>query len=141
MLVFLLLVGYAAMGFWLDRELHPISGAGTAAAAGLAGRGRVGPGGWLGAGRGLRLPLVVGGGIAIVLVLAPSAWGWLAGRVAFFALAALAEEVAFRGYGFQRFERCRGPAGRGAGLCGLLCHCAVTSARIEPGQRRRLAWR
>ena len=47
-----------------------------------------------------------------------------AADAAFFALAALAEEVAFRGYGFQRFEQRRGSAGSSAGLCGLLRHRA-----------------
>jgi hypothetical protein len=62
------------------------------------------------------LPMVVGGGIAIVLVLGPSAWGWLVADAAFFALAALAEEIAFRGYGFQRFERAVGPLGAALGF-------------------------
>jgi hypothetical protein len=62
------------------------------------------------------LPLLVGGGIAIVLVLGASAWGWLLVEVAFFALAALAEEVAFRGYGFQRFERAVGSLGAALGF-------------------------
>jgi hypothetical protein len=59
--------------------------------------------------------MVVAGGIAMVLVLEPSAWGWLAADAAFFALAALAEEVAFRGYGFQRFEQSLGPLGAALG--------------------------
>jgi hypothetical protein len=62
------------------------------------------------------LPMVVGGGIAIVLVLGPSAWGWLMADAAFFALAAMAEEIAFRGYGFQRFERAVGPLGAALGF-------------------------
>ena len=82
--------------------------------AGRARRGWVWPwvGRWL-----LRafLPMVVGGGIAIVLVLGHTAWGWLAADAAFFALAALAEEIAFRGYGFQRFEHAVGPLGAALG--------------------------
>jgi hypothetical protein len=35
---------------------------------------------------------------------------------AFFALAALAEEIAFRGYGFQRFAQAVGPAGAALGF-------------------------
>jgi hypothetical protein len=62
------------------------------------------------------LPLVVGGGIAIVLILGHTAWGWLAADAAFFALVALAEEVAFRGYGFQRFEQAVGQLGAALGF-------------------------
>jgi hypothetical protein len=111
MLVFLLLMGYAAMGSFMDRQGSPVSAQGLPR--------RVG---WLGeAGLGLSvgwaiavicvLPLVVAGGIAIVLVLQPSAWGWLLADAAFFALWALAEEIAFRGYGFQRFVLAVGPIG------------------------------
>ena len=57
------------------------------------------------------LLMVVDGGIAIVLFLQPSAWGWLLADAAFFALAALAEEIAFRGYGFQCLVRAVGPMG------------------------------
>ena len=116
MLVFLLLLGYAGMGFWLDRQMHPVSAQGlpwrqgwpAEAGAGLAV-------GWSLA-VACVLPMVVGGGIAIVLVLQPSAWGWLAADAAFFALAALAEEIAFRGYGFQRFEHAVGPVGAALGF-------------------------
>jgi hypothetical protein len=60
--------------------------------------------------------MVAVGGIAIVLALQPSAWGWLAADAAFFALAAMAEEIAFRGYGFQRFEQAVGPIGAALGF-------------------------
>jgi membrane protease YdiL (CAAX protease family) len=111
MLVFLLLMGYAAMGSYMDRQSGAVSAQGLPRRAG-----------WLGeAGLGLSvgwaiavicvLPLVVAGGIAIVLVLQPSAWGWLLADAAFFALWALAEEIAFRGYGFQRFVHAVGPIG------------------------------
>jgi membrane protease YdiL (CAAX protease family) len=115
MLVFLLLLGYAAMGWYMDRQSSPVSAQGLPRRAG-----------WLGeAGLGLSvgwatavicvLPLVVAGGIAIVLVLQPSAWGWLLADAAFFALWALAEEIAFRGYGFQRFGVAVGPVGAALG--------------------------
>jgi len=60
--------------------------------------------------------MVLAGGIAIVLVPGLSAWGWLLADAAFFALAALAEEVAFRGYGFQRFANAVGPLGAALGF-------------------------
>jgi len=114
--VALLIGGYAAMGSWLDRQRNPLS------EQGLPRR----PGWPREAGTGLALgwalavacvlPMVVGGGIAIVLNFGISAWGWLLADAAFFALAALAEEVAFRGYGFQRFEQSVGALGAALGF-------------------------
>ena len=116
LLAFLLLLGYAVMGFWLDREAHPVSAQGLPWRSGCPGEAGMGVAvGWALA-VACVLPMVVGGGIAIVLVLGPSAWRWLVADAAFFALAALAEEIAFRGYGFQRFERAVGPLGAALGF-------------------------
>ncbi|HEX7729545.1 MAG TPA: CPBP family intramembrane glutamic endopeptidase [Terracidiphilus sp.] len=57
------------------------------------------------------LPLTILGGIAVVLNLQSAAWGWWIVDLAFFALLAFVEEMAFRGYGFQRLERVVGPVG------------------------------
>jgi hypothetical protein len=62
------------------------------------------------------LLLALVGGIAISVSTQPSAWGWLVADAAFFALAALAEEIAFRGYGFQRFVHAVGPIGASLGF-------------------------
>jgi hypothetical protein len=132
MLLFLLLMGYASMGVVFDRQQRPLS------VQGLPRRN-----GWLGeAGLGLAvgwtlaiacvLPMVLGGGIAIVLILAHSAWGWLAADVLFFALLALAEEVAFRGYGFQRFEQSVGSLGAALGYAAFY---AIVQALL-PGSSR-----
>jgi membrane protease YdiL (CAAX protease family) len=116
MLAFLLLLGYAAFGFWMDRQMHPVREQGFPARQGWQGEAGVG----LAMGWALAvvcvLPMTLAGGIAIVLILQPSAWGWLAVDAAFFALAALAEEVAFRGYGFQRFAQAVGPGGATLGF-------------------------
>jgi len=136
MLLFLLLMGYASMGVVLDRQQHPLS------AQGLPRRT-----GWLGeAGLGLAvgwslvvacvLPMVLGGGIAIVLILSPAAWGWLAVEIAFFALAALAEEVAFRGYGFQRFEQSVGSFGAALGYAAFY---AIMQALLPGSSRLSIA--
>jgi membrane protease YdiL (CAAX protease family) len=116
LLAFMLLAGYAAMGFWVDRQANPVSGQGLPLRAGW--RGEAGIGLALGWSIALVcvLPLVVVGGIAIVLNLRGSAFGWLLADAAFFALAALAEEVAFRGYGFQRFMHALGPVGAVVGF-------------------------
>lgn len=132
MLVFLLLLGYATMGFWMDRQSRPMS------AQGLPRRE-----GWLReAGLGLSVgwaialvcvvPLVIIGGIAIVLNLQAAAWRWLIVDAAFFALMALAEEIAFRGYGFQRFEVAVGPIGASLGFAAFY---AIIQA-ILPGASR-----
>ena len=111
MLVFLLLLGYAGVGFSLNGQAHPIS------AQGWPRR----PGWFREAGLGLvigwsavvlcALVMVVGGGIAIGLSLSLRSWGAFLINAAFFALLALAEEITFRGYPFQRFARAVGPAG------------------------------
>jgi membrane protease YdiL (CAAX protease family) len=116
MLVFLLLVGYAGMGVALDRQLHPVSAQGLPLRAGWQREAGMGLAvGWAVAVVCV-LPMAMAGGIAIVLVLQPSAWGWLVADAAFFALAALAEEVTFRGYGFQRFADAVGPLGAALGF-------------------------
>jgi hypothetical protein len=119
MLVFLLLLGYAAMGAWMDRQSRPISAQGLTLRQGWRGEAGLG----LSVGWSIAvicvLPLVALGGIAIVLALQPSAWGWLLADTLFFALLALAEEIAFRGYGFQRFVRAVGPIGAALGFAAI----------------------
>jgi membrane protease YdiL (CAAX protease family) len=129
MLLFLLLLGYAAMGLWLDRQQHPVAAQGLPRRIGWPDE--VGLGVAVGWGLAVAcvLPMVVGGGIAIVLVVGSSAWGWLVADAAFFAVVALAEEVAFRGYGFQRFEHAVG--GLGAAL-GYAAFYAIVQALV-PG--------
>jgi len=111
MLLFLLLVGFAAMGIWLDHQIRPISEQGLPRREGWLREAGMGlTTGW-GAALVCVLSLTIGGGIAITLFTGRSAWGWLAVDGAFFAIAALAEEVAFRGYAFQCFIRAVGPVG------------------------------
>jgi membrane protease YdiL (CAAX protease family) len=131
-LLSLLLIGYAGMGLTLDGQLHPLSEQGLPRRAGWPREAGLG----LAAGWALAvacvLPMIVGGGIAIVLILGPSAWGWFVADAAFFALVALAEEVAFRGYGFQRFEQSVGPLGAALGYAAFY---AIMQALL-PGSNR-----
>jgi membrane protease YdiL (CAAX protease family) len=111
LLVSLLILGYAAFGSLFDRQPHSI------AAQGLPFR----PG-WtrevaLGAAFGWGLvvvcviPLLLIGGIAVVISTQSSAWAWLLADAAYFAFFALAEEVVYRGYAFQRFSAVVGSTG------------------------------
>ena len=129
MLVFLLLMGYAAMGSWMDRQSRPVSEQGLPRRAGALGE--IGLG--LSAGWAIAvvcvLPLVISGGIAIVLMLRSAAWGWLLADTAFFALMVLAEEIAFRGYGFQRFAHSVGSMGA---VLGYAAFYAILQAML-PG--------
>jgi hypothetical protein len=128
-LVFLLLFGYAAMALILDRQAHPVSAQGLPRRSGWPAEAGLGMAfGWALAVVCV-LPMAVAGGIAIVLILQPSAWGWLLVEIAFFALAALAEEVAFRGYGFQRFVIAVGPLGAALGFA---AYYAIVQA-LTPG--------
>jgi uncharacterized protein len=131
-LAFLLLAGYAAMGSWLDRETRPVSTQGLPRRQGWQGEAGLG----LAVGWSLAvvcvIPMVVAGGIAIFLNLQLNAWGWLAADAAFFALATLAEEIAFRGYGFQRFVHAVGPLG---GALGFAAYYAIVQFQA-PGSNR-----
>lgn len=131
-LVFLLVLGYAAMGFWFNRQLHPIREQGLPRRAGWGKEIALG----LAVGWGLTvvcvLPLAIIGGIAISVSTDSSSWGWLAIDLAFFAFAALAEEITFRGYGFQRFVRAVGPVG---GSLGFAAYYAIVQSLL-PGSSR-----
>jgi hypothetical protein len=111
MFVFLLVLGFAGLGFTLNRQIQPVS------AQGLPRRS-----GWnteVGLGLAIGWAIVafcaavmaIGGGIAIRFSGSLSSWGRLAVDALFFALLALGEEIAFRGYAFQRFARAVGPVG------------------------------
>jgi membrane protease YdiL (CAAX protease family) len=136
MLAFLLVLGYAGLGFWLNRQENPIRNQGFPQREGVA----------MEAGTGLAfgwslvvicvLPMVVIGGIVIYLTMQPSAWGWLVADAAYFALMALVEEVAFRGYAFQRFEHAVG--GLGAAI-GFAAYYAIVQSLVHGSDRASIA--
>lgn len=129
MLLFLLVLGFAAFGILLDRQKHPVSEQGLPQRPGWPREAGVGLAvGWAAAVICV-LPLTVAGGIAIVMVLQPSAWGWLLADAIFFSVAAMVEEVAFRGYGFQRFVDAVGPVGASLGFA---IFYAIVQA-LQPG--------
>jgi hypothetical protein len=136
MLVFLLLLGYSGLGFWLNGQLHPVSTQGLPRRPGWPGEAGMG----LATGWALAvvcvLPLTLIGGVAIVLSLQLSAWGWLLADAAFFALAALAEEIAFRGYGFQRFAQAVGPVGAALGFAAFF---AIVQSLLPGSSRASIA--
>lgn len=135
MFVFLLVLGFAGLGFSLNRQAQPVS------AQGLPRR----PG-WLNeVALGLAIGwavvvvcaaiLAIGGGIAIRLSFSLSSWGWFAVYALYFALVALAEEVAFRGYAFQRFARAVGSVGAVFGFSLLYAFLQA----LQPGSSRSSA--
>jgi membrane protease YdiL (CAAX protease family) len=129
---FLLLLGYAALGFWLNRQMHPITEQGLPRRAGWPGEAALG----LATGWGLAvvsvLLVAIGGGIAVSVSTRASDWAWLLVEAAFFALATLAEEIAFRGYGFQRFAVSVGPIGASLGYAAF--YAIIQS--LVPGSSR-----
>jgi len=129
MLAFLLLVGYASMGFWLDRQARPINQQGLPRREGWLREVGMGTAAGWGIALVCVLPMTVIGGIAVSITAQGTAWGWLAADAAFFALAALAEEVAYRGYAFQCFIRALGPTGA---LLGFAAIYAIVQA-LTPG--------
>ncbi len=132
MLVFLLLVGYSAMGFAFHRQMHPIRAQGLACRDGWPHEFGMG----LATGWGIAIlcviPLTLIGGIAVVLSGGAAEWGWLLADTAFFLLATLAEEIAFRGYGFQCFVEAVGPLGA---TLGFSFYFAIVQ-QLQPGSSR-----
>jgi membrane protease YdiL (CAAX protease family) len=132
MLVFLLLLGYAGLGFSLNRQLYPVTAQGLPRRPGWLRE--VGMGVAVGWGIVVLCAavLAVGGGIAIRFSGGLHAWGWFLIEMVFFALAALAEEIAFRGYTFQRFSRAVGSAGAVLGFAALYAFLQS----LQPGSNR-----
>ena len=119
MIVFLLITGFALFGYMLDGQQSPMRQQGLPARPGWKGEAGLGLAiGWAVAVLCV-LPLTFVGGIAVVLRTDLASWGWLITDAAYFALAAMAEEVAFRGYGFQRFVQSVGPIGASLGFAAL----------------------
>ncbi|HEY2472674.1 MAG TPA: type II CAAX endopeptidase family protein [Terracidiphilus sp.] len=111
LLAVILILGYAAFGALFDRQSHSIAAQGLPLRSGWTREAALGVAlGW-GAVVLCVLPLMLIGGIAVVLSIQGSSWGWLIADAAYFALFALAEEVAYRGYGFQRFADVVGSTG------------------------------
>lgn len=134
MLLFLLVLGFAALGYVFDQQKQAVSEQGLPLREGWAGEAGLGVAvGW-GATVVCVLALAVFGGIAVVLSTDRSSWGWLIADAAFFALAAMAEEVAFRGYAFQRFIGVLGPVGASlafAAFYGVIQALQLGSSRLS----------
>jgi hypothetical protein len=127
-LVLMLVLGFAACGSLFDRQQHSIAAQGLPLRPGFSREAGMGMAvGWA-AVIVCILPVLLMGGVAIVFSPQTSSWGWLLADAAFFALAALAEEVAFRGYGFQRFELVVGPYGAALGFAAFY---AILQARLR----------
>jgi membrane protease YdiL (CAAX protease family) len=108
-LLFLLVVGFAAMGRVFNRQREPIRDMGLVVRPGW--QREFGLGAALGWGMLLVsiLPLVLTGGLIITFWTIPRQFGILLIDLLVLAVAALAEEVAFRGYPFQRLIDAMGP--------------------------------
>jgi uncharacterized protein len=108
-LLFLLLVGYAAMARVLNQQRNPIREMGLVFRLGW--QRELGLGVALGWGMLIVsiLPLVLTGGLIITFWLVPRQFGILLIDLVLLAVASLAEEVAFRGYPFQQLVAAMGP--------------------------------
>jgi membrane protease YdiL (CAAX protease family) len=112
----MLILGYAAFGALFDRQTGSIAAQGLPLRSGWSREAGSGMAvGW-GAVVVCVLAMVVVGGIAVVITAQPSTWLWLVVDAAYFAFLALGEEVAFRGYGFQRFAAVVGSSGAALGF-------------------------
>jgi membrane protease YdiL (CAAX protease family) len=109
LLLFLLLVGYWAMGYAFQRQRTPLKSMGLIRRPTAAGEFGVGAAfGW-GAMVACVLPIALLGGLTITFWTGSRQFGLLALDLAALLVAALAEEVAFRGYPFQRLIEAMGP--------------------------------
>lgn len=135
-LVFLLVAGYGLMGLWFNRQVHPVSEQGLPQRKRFLREIAMG----IAVGWGVALicviPLALAGGLAIVLFTRPSAWAWLASDAAFFALWSLGEEIAFRGYAFQRFEKSVGSLGAALGFA---AYYAIVQSMLPGASRASVA--
>lgn len=114
--VALLVLGYAAFGSIFDRQSQSIAAQGLPLRSGWTREAATGMAvGW-GAVVVCVLPMLLIGGIAVVITTQSSSWLWFLVDAAYFALLALGEEVAFRGYGFQRFRAVVGSSGAALGF-------------------------
>jgi uncharacterized protein len=111
LLAFLLMAIYGLMGLVFDRQANPIGAQGWPARTGWRREAGLGlSAGWAIAVVAV-IPLTLVGGIAMRYAAGRFAWGWLVADTAYFAALAAAEEVAFRGYGFQRLAQALGSTG------------------------------
>ncbi len=132
MLLFLLLVGYGAMARVFSRQRQPIRDMGLVLRSGW--QREFGLGAALGWGMLVAsiLPMVLIGGLIVTFWLVPRQFGILLIDLLLLAVASLAEEVAFRGYPFQRLIEAMGPT-----LATLVFSLAFAGAHIlNPGSNR-----
>jgi uncharacterized protein len=108
-LLFLLLVGYAAMGRAFSRQRQPLRSMGLVIRSGWPRE--LGLGAALGWGMMVAsiLPMVLIGGLIVTFWMVPRQFGILLIDLLLLAVASLAEEIAFRGYPFQRLIEALGP--------------------------------
>ncbi len=115
LVVLLLVVGYAAFGSIFDKQVGSIAAQGLPLRPGWTREVAAGMAvGW-GAVVICVLAMAVIGGIAVVITTQSAAWPWLLVDALYFAMLTLGEEVAFRGYGFQRFTAVVGSSGAAFG--------------------------
>jgi membrane protease YdiL (CAAX protease family) len=109
LMLFLLLVGYSAMGYAFQRQTEPVRGMGLMRRAGQWREFAVGAAvGW-----GLMiacvLPIVLFGGYTLTVWTSSGQYAVLVVDLLILLLGALVEEIAFRGYPFQRLIDAVGP--------------------------------
>ena len=107
--LFLLLVGFAAMGRAFQNQRHPIQAMGLDFRPGW--QREFGLGAALGWGMLVAciLPMALAGGLIVTIWLTPHQLAMLGIDILVLAVASLAEEAAFRGYPFQRLVEAIGP--------------------------------
>jgi membrane protease YdiL (CAAX protease family) len=108
-LLFLLVVGYAGMGYIGQKQREPIKAMGLVRRPGWGREFALGSAlGWAGM-VACVLPIALTGGLVVTLFTTQRQFGLVFLDLAILAVAAIAEEVAFRGYPFQRLIEATNP--------------------------------
>ena len=108
LLLLILLGGYAGMGYVFQLQPHPVKAMGLVRREGWSARGRADCA-WLGRNSGLRAADCSCRGLVVTLWTTSRQMGLLLLNLLVLAAAAMAEEIAFRGYPFQRLIEATGP--------------------------------
>lgn len=136
MFAFLLIFGFAGLGFSLDRQLTPIREQGLGIRKGWISEIGLGVAiGWAIAVVCV-LPLVFFGGIVIHTSFSRLGFEWLFADAAYFVLAALTVQVAYRGYAFQAAIRAMGELPAALMLAVLY---GIVSASLQGAARASMA--
>jgi membrane protease YdiL (CAAX protease family) len=131
-LLFLLIVGFAAMGYAGQRQFHPVNAMGLELRPGGRREFALGAAiGWAGVAV-CALLIVIFGGLVVFFYTGWRQFALIPLDLAILLIASLAEEVAFRGYPFQRLSEATNPFFAMLVISGLYALAHITNPGASP---------